>query len=69
MGERGNLLLERRKVLEVGKHTGLVMCGRDDLPPTTWPEEELGEWTPTGEVLEFDLGVDGWKEGWVMARD
>ena len=68
LGQERALALEQRKVLQVSEHTGLVLCGEEDLPPTTWEAEELDGWTPTGEVLDFDLGEDGWMEGHVMNR-
>lgn len=55
--------------MEVGHDTAVVVCGEEDLPPTVWSSDMLDGWKPTGEVLDFDLGKDGWAEVWVMTRD
>lgn len=58
----------KTQIKEVSDDTAVVVCGEEDLPPTVWPSEKLAGWVPTGEVLDFDLGKDGWTEVWVMTR-
>lgn len=48
-------------------NTALYLCCEGDLPPIFWETRPEG-WQPSGEVLNIDLGKDGWAEAWVLVR-
>jgi hypothetical protein len=55
-----------RPIKVVNEDTAIYLAGPDDLPPTS--VADLDGWEPTGEILDLNLGQDGWVEAWVLHR-